>query len=94
MDNELILCDISQIMRQHNKLRGGIPSDVAVDRIRNIVLPRGVWVHHNDDYNDWYECSECGYGDEGEITTNFPRHCPGCGARMIKEGNNENVNGK
>lgn len=43
----------------------------------------GQWVHRNDDFNDWLECSECGYGGEGEVKfgegTNF---CPHCGADM------------
>lgn len=47
----------------------------------------GEWCKQNDDYFDWYECSECGYGSEGEmqyssehdVRTNF---CPCCGAEM------------
>lgn len=47
----------------------------------------GEWIKQNDDYFDWYECSECGYGSEGEmqysseydVRTNY---CPCCGARM------------
>ena len=52
----------------------------------------GEWIEQNDDYFDWYECSECGYGSEGEmqysseydVRTNY---CPCCGARMeeVKE---------
>ena len=46
----------------------------------------GKWVHRNDDFNDWLECSECGYGSEGEVRfgeeTNF---CPHCGADMRGE---------
>lgn len=51
----------------------------------------GHWIALNDDYFDWYECSECGYGDEGEmqysseydVRTNY---CPRCGAKMESEG--------
>ena len=47
----------------------------------------GEWCPQNDDYFDWYECSECGYGSEGEmqysseydVRTNY---CPYCGADM------------
>ena len=46
----------------------------------------GHWVHKNDDYFDWFECSECGYGSEGEVNYgsgfNF---CPNCGADMRGE---------
>lgn len=48
---------------------------------------KGKWLKQNDDYNDWYECSECGYGSEGEmqysseydVRTNY---CPQCGCKM------------
>ena len=48
---------------------------------------KGEWCKQNDDYNDWYECSECGYGSEGEmqysseydVRTNY---CPHCGCKM------------
>ena len=50
----------------------------------------GEWIEQNDDYFDWYECSECGYGSEGEmqysseydVRTNY---CPNCGADMRGE---------
>lgn len=49
----------------------------------NRIEKSGHWLHKNDDYNDWLECSECGYGSEGEVKfgneTNF---CPYCGASM------------
>lgn len=95
MDNELILCDISQVMRQHNKLRGGISSDVAVDRIRNIVLPRGHWIvtqpykEHPHEFHR--ECSVCGdarYIDDGDYSI-YDAYCPVCGAMMIKEENDK-----
>lgn len=49
----------------------------------------GHWIRQNDDYYDWYECSECGYGGEGEmqysseydVRTNY---CPNCGAKMAE----------
>lgn len=52
--------------------------------------PKGHWCPQNDDYFDWYECSECGYGSEGEmqyssevdVRTNY---CPNCGAEMESE---------
>lgn len=37
MDDELILCDISEVLRAHNKLVGGISHEEAVRRIRAIV---------------------------------------------------------
>lgn len=60
------------------------------------IRKKGEWRKQNDDYFDWYECSECGYGSEGEmqysgehdIRTNF---CPNCGAEM-RGVENENIN--
>jgi rubrerythrin len=87
MENyEGMLLQITDVLKAHNRYHMKTPDHKqAIEQIRAIVAPKGEWVHHNDDYNDWYVCSECGYGDEGEITTNFPRHCPGCGAKMKKE---------
>ena len=48
---------------------------------------QGEWCKQNDDYNDWYECSECGYGSEGEMQYSSEhdvrtKYCPNCGAEM------------
>lgn len=44
------------------------------------------WIHRNDDYTDWLECPNCGYGSEGEVKygegTPF---CPHCGERLENE---------
>lgn len=46
---------------------------------------KAMWIHENDDYCDWYVCSNCGHGSEGEVhyepdeRTNY---CPHCGAEM------------
>ncbi len=46
-------------------------------------LKEGHWIHRNDDHNDWLECSECGYGDEGEVKFGEETdYCPHCGAKM------------
>lgn len=50
---------------------------------------KGEWIKRNNDYFDWYECSECGYGSEGEmrysreydVRTNY---CPKCGTQMLE----------
>lgn len=42
----------------------------------------GTWVHMNDDFNDWLECSNCGYGSEGEVPLGAGTpFCPICGDR-------------
>jgi len=62
-----------------------------IDRIKTLpsVNPQepktGHWIERNDDHYDWYECSECGYGAEGEITMEGGvrfNYCPNCGADM------------
>ena len=57
--------------------------NMAIDALGQKKRGIGKWVHRNDDYNDWLECSQCGYGSEGEVkygeNTNY---CPNCGADM------------
>ena len=59
---------------------------MAIDVLGQKKRGIGKWVHRNDDYNDWLECSQCGYGSEGEVkygeNTNY---CPNCGADMRGE---------
>ena len=66
------------------------PSLVALERIAKeldmeiVIQPRHPkWIHENDDQFDWCVCSECGYGNEGEVffgqETPF---CPYCGAKL------------
>ena len=47
------------------------------------VKKEGKWIHKNDDHNDWWVCSECSYGDEGQVGENdVTPFCPYCGADM------------
>ena len=68
---------------------GNIGSEAAfiLHRVKQLpsVTPRrkGHWIAWTDDRNDYYMCSECSYGEEGELKfgeeTSF---CPHCGAYM------------
>ena len=54
----------------------------------------GGWDHYTDDKFDYVECSECHYGDEGELLYGYPqkmgwKYCPRCGAYMRGENINE-----
>jgi uncharacterized paraquat-inducible protein A len=43
----------------------------------------GHWIHKNDDHYDWFECSECGHGDNGEVDYGQgSTYCPVCGCKM------------
>ena len=76
---------LNVIEREHFK--GDAISEI--ERLPSVAPARakGKWCEQNDDYFDWYECSECAYGSEGEmernreydVRTNF---CPNCGADM------------
>lgn len=64
------------------------------DRFDNVppATPKrkvGEWIKKNNDYFDWYECSECGYGSEGEMKYNRlcdvrTKFCPDCGSQNLK----------
>ena len=65
---------------------------LGIDELPSVTPTRkkGKWCKQNDDYNDWYECSECGYGSEGEMQYSSEydvrtKYCPNCGAKMNGE---------
>lgn len=94
IDYEIALCDVAEVMRRHNKAQLGgcvLTSDVAVERIRNIVTPHGQWIvtqpnkEHPHEFHR--ECSVCGdarYIDDGDYSI-YDAYCPVCGARMLSE---------
>lgn len=50
--------------------------------------PKGKWIYWTDDYKDYCTCSECGYGEEGEVLLKDKTpYCPYCGAEMEVEKN-------
>ena len=83
---------ISEIITDKYKLR--IPPTVYYELLADVQEAEeeqepktGHWIALNDDYLDWYECSECGYGSEGEIQYSSEydvrtNYCPCCGAKM------------
>lgn len=80
-----------------------IPEDMSVFEIKSHIsveistLPPatpkrkvGEWIKKNNDYFDWYECSECGYGSDGEMKYNRlcdvrTKFCPNCGTEIESE---------
>lgn len=84
-------------LRQMDKCFGNYEDDYfplseVIDRLKSVppVTPTrkvGEWYEQNDDYFNWYECSECGYGSEGEMQYSSEydvrtKFCPNCGAEM------------
>lgn len=69
--------------------------DIATDLLKKLppatpIRKVGEWVKKNNDYFDWYECSECGYGSDGEMKYNRlcdvrTKFCPDCGSKNLKE---------
>jgi len=42
----------------------------------------GYWIHSNDDWFDFYRCSECGHKEPYTPNDSVKRHCE-CGCRMV-----------
>ena len=43
----------------------------------------GRWIWWTDDRKDYAKCSECCFGEEGEMFwSDVTNYCPNCGARM------------
>ena len=46
-------------------------------------IKEAEWTHWTDDFRDYVKCSNCGFGDEGEIYLgDEPVICPCCEAKM------------
>lgn len=64
---------------------------MLIDKLLNEILEihktektkTGHWVQWTDDKADYCKCSECGYGEEGEVKYGEETpYCPICGAEM------------
>lgn len=78
MDDENLemLCDISVVLRAHNKLRGGIAPEDAIERIRNIVTLKGEWIKQD---NGYIMCPFCKTDTKHGA---WWEYCPKCGAKL------------
>lgn len=57
------------------------------------LVPQGEWVIHTRHFAPYRECSNCKYEQPlvaGEGVKETPNFCPNCGARMRKDGLNDN----
>ena len=85
-DFEEMMLQISDVMRQANKIRPIMTHEEAVKAIRKIVTPKGKWIE-NDIPEDvdvpesvLSKCSVCGY----QLGAHSFKFCPECGAAMIR----------
>lgn len=70
------------------------PAEMIRQKVKSLppATPKrnvGEWIKKNNDYFDWYECSECGYGSDGEMKYNRlcdvrTKFCPDCGSQNLK----------
>ena len=75
-------------MEKLNPMYGGALLNVEIgQQLEDFIFSDnkriGKWIHKNDDCSDWWVCSECGFGNEGEVDeTEVSPFCPYCGAEM------------
>lgn len=84
-DYEELMLQISDVMREANRVRPDLSHEQAIKNIRGIVERHGKWIeskehfYTNESCKEWtnFYCSEC---DVPSISpSNF---CPNCGAKM------------
>ena len=75
VDYEELMLQVSDVMREANRLRPILSHEQAIKNIRGIVERHGKWVEDNTADYGW-RCSVCGH------TPWASRFCPNCGARM------------
>lgn len=84
-----------QVIKEQMIKYGFHAPDMTVTEFVEDLLPvaptrkKGEWIRKNNDYFDWYECSECGYGSDGEMKYNRlcdvrTKFCPDCGSQNLK----------
>ena len=77
IDYEEALCEVSDVLRAHNKVVGGISHQEACELILEAVRPKGKWITHP--YSMIMRCSACGNEETRGIDKHF---CSNCGVRM------------
>lgn len=54
------------------------------------ILPQGLWIENNDEYDNYHYCSNCekrapNHKGDGLIVEETPDYCPYCGTHMMGE---------
>ena len=61
-------------------------AEKMINALPAIKPKTGRWIWWTDDRKDYAKCSECCFGEEGEIFwRDITNYCPNCGARMEAE---------
>ena len=87
-DYEELMLQISDVMREGNRVRPDLSHEQAIKNIRGIVERHGKWIGDTD-YESFqgsyeaYKCSICGHSLHWrDYCSNEYNFCPNCGARM------------
>ena len=77
-DYEELMLQISDVMREANRVRPELSHEQAIKNIRGIVERHGEWLPVTTRGETWdVKCSLC--GEENDLETDY---CPCCGAKM------------
>lgn len=64
-----------------NYLRSSGFSRLQIDTVEKAFRPSGEWIYWTDDRKDYVKCSNCDYGEEGEVKYDEQTpYCPVCGS--------------
>ena len=83
-DYEELMLQISDVMREANRVRPELSHEQAVKNIRGIVERHGKWIENDIPEDEdvpesvLSKCSICGY----QLGAHSFKYCPICGVRM------------
>lgn len=77
-DYEELMLQISDVMREANRVIPDLSHEQAIKNIRGIVERHGKWVESDVPESMLSKCSVCGY----QLGAHSFKYCPICGARM------------
>lgn len=80
-DYEELMLQISDVMREANRIRPVLYHEQAITKIRDIVERHGKWLDVKPAYPYPFKCSVCGH-----MNSHKPRYCSACGSL-----NNEDI---
>ena len=80
-DYEELMLQISDVMREANRVIPDLSHEQAIKNIRGIVERHGEWLDVNPSYPYPFKCSVCGH-----MHSHKPRYCSACGSL-----NNEDI---